>query len=164
MSGITKKRRTGIGWQEILAVLSHFFGLTIYCVCAKQPIEKKVLVVLTAFVIYGGLFTAAEIERVISEPVSRSSLPSQQAPSTEQAAKAILNQIESQYGFSRFIDTWGMGTYGLYIPEEAWYGLSPSQQQTLIDYAQSNSFEAILVGRLKGSNNMSIDRTVWERY
>lgn len=54
-----------------------------------------------------------------------------------------------------------MGTQGLFLPEEAWSNLSPSQKQVLIDYAEFKNFKGIVVGKLLGPNNIALDRTVW---
>lgn len=79
----------------------------------------------------------------------------------EPAAKELLSKIEQEYNYSRFIDTWGNGTQGLFLPEKAWANLSPEQKQILIDYAKFKSFKAIIVGEQKGKDNISLDRTVW---
>jgi GUN4-like/Caspase domain len=80
---------------------------------------------------------------------------------SDQAAQLILKDITQKYGFSRFVDTWGMGTQGLFLPEDAWKDLSYSQQKTLIDYVQSKKFKAIVIGKQLAPNNISLDCTVW---
>jgi hypothetical protein len=94
-------------------------------------------------------------------PSNNNSPASQQVVSSDQAAQSILKDITQKYGFSRFVDTWGMGKQGLFLPEEAWGNLSPSEQKILIDYAQSKQLTAIVVGKQLAPNNISLDRTVW---
>jgi hypothetical protein len=76
-------------------------------------------------------------------------------------AESILKGITNNYGFSRFIDTWGRGK-ALYIPSEAWNNLNDQQRNMLIDYSKKSGLNAIDIGRLKSSDNMYIDSTVWQ--
>ncbi len=97
---------------------------------------------------------------------TRSKLASSQPRKTqkselEQDALEIFYAIEQKYNFSRFIDIWGMGTQGLFLPEEAWDNLSSDQKEILIRYAQSEKLRAIIVGKQKEPNNIFLDRTVW---
>ncbi|MBD2073059.1 hypothetical protein H6F86_03985 [Phormidium sp. FACHB-592] len=86
-----------------------------------------------------------------------------QQQQSKQAAQPILNAIRKKYGYSRFIDTWGMGTQGLFLPDNAWTSLAENQKQVLIEYAQSRGLTAIVVGGQlpNDSNAISLDRTVW---
>lgn len=83
--------------------------------------------------------------------------------SNNRDAQSILNSITEIYGFSRFIDIWGMGTQGLFLPKAAWNNLSESDKQTLIKYARSRNLKAIIVGKQLSTNNISLDYTVWEK-
>lgn len=76
-------------------------------------------------------------------------------------ANIILRKITAKYGFSRFVDTWGMGTQGLFLPDSAWLELSDNEKQILINYAQSQRFRGIIVGEQKSANNILLDKAVW---
>jgi hypothetical protein len=73
------------------------------------------------------------------------------------------SEVTEKYGYSRFIDTWGMGTQGLFWPEDAWNDLSSDKKQVMVEYAQYCGLKAIVVGKQLSQNNISLDRTVWER-
>lgn len=78
-------------------------------------------------------------------------------------AQAVFDRVTEKYGYSRFIDTWGMGTQGLFLPEDAWNDLSSDKKQVMVEYAQYCGLKAIVVGKQLSQNNISLDRTVWER-
>jgi hypothetical protein len=106
---------------------------------------------------------------VATSPAMPSQLEQEASAALEQEAsaaidsktKTILENITKAYGFSRFIDTWGMGTQGLFLPEDAWKKLSESDKNTLIQYSKNKKFRGIVVGKLLSKNNISIDDTVW---
>jgi uncharacterized caspase-like protein len=115
-------------------------------------------------------FLAQRLENCSSQQLHEPALDTTQLPvatitepgvNSDQAAQLILKDITQKYGFSRFFDTWGVGTQGLFLPEDAWKDLSYSQQKTLIDYVQSKKFKAIVIGNQLAPNNISLDRTVW---
>jgi hypothetical protein len=76
-------------------------------------------------------------------------------------ANIVLEKITAKYGFSRFVDTWGMGTKGLFLPYPAWLELPENEKQILINYAQSQGFRGIIVGEQKSTNNIYLDKAVW---
>ncbi len=97
-----------------------------------------------------------------TEMESRQAKSQPEYQSSGRDAQAVLNEVAQKYRFSRFIDTWGAGK-GLFLPEDAWSNLSSSDQQTLVKYAESQRLTGILVGKQLAENNISVDRTVWER-
>lgn len=166
--------RNGIGWQEVIAVLLGGLGGIVYCLKAKQPISKKAVVLALACILNFVGTRAPEEKSTASSQSTQQSMTSshkpsdeskfsssEQAPSLEQEAQDLLAQVEQEYNFSRFVDTWGMGTQGLFLPEEAWNSFSSDQQKVLIGYAESRGFKAIIVGKLLGPNNIALDKTVW---
>lgn len=48
-SATNQKRRTGIGWQEVLAVMTGIFGGIVYAIFAKQGAKKKLSVFSLSF-------------------------------------------------------------------------------------------------------------------
>lgn len=109
-----------------------------------------------ALVISGLLYAG-----VTQKPAPSTSPTAVQAVNPDQEAQAILRQVTQKYSYSRFIETWGKGTQGLYLPEEAWNELASSQRNTLINYAQSKQLKAIIIGKQLAPNNIALDRTVW---
>lgn len=159
---VPQNLRTGISWQEIIAVLFGIVGGLIYFIATKQPKNKKVFVFVLASVLnFIGMLIPSPQPTAVSQPDAQSSSFAKPNYDPEKKAQALLDEISQKYNFSRFIDTWGMGTQGLFLPEEAWVNLSPDQQQILIKYAEYKKLKGIVVGRSLGNNNISLDRTVW---
>jgi len=154
--------RTGVGWQEIIAVLFGIVGGLIYFIATKQPKNKKVFVFVLASVLnFIGMLIPSPQPTATPQVETQSTSFAKSDYDPEKKAQALLDEISQRYNFSRFIDTWGMGTQGLFLPEEAWTDLSPDQQQTLIKYAESKKLKGIVVGKSLGNNTISLDRTVW---
>jgi hypothetical protein len=45
---VSNSSRTGISWQEVLAVLFGIWGGGVYCIFTKQPASKKAIVFLVS--------------------------------------------------------------------------------------------------------------------
>jgi hypothetical protein len=146
-----------IGIRRIAFIAGRMFS--------KLKREEKAVVVMVSFTVL--LVTISPHPAPSSSKASLGQLylktddATSDAMRLEQEVQSILVQIQQKYNFSRFIETWGVGTQGLYLPEEAWNQLSLEQRQVLIDYAQSKNLRGIVVGRQLGPNNIALDRTVW---
>lgn len=160
-----------ITWREVLAVLLTIPGGILYCVLSKKSATQKLIVLLLSSAVGTALavstppklFTSTSTQGNQTESKASPVLATSPSPpdTLEQRAQDILNQVTQNYGFSRFIDTWGTGAQGLFLPEKAWNNLSTEEQTTLIDYVQSKGVKAIVVGRQKSKDVISVDRTVW---
>jgi len=124
-----------------------------YALAASGQKSDKMDKVLSACIVKQTKIVVAQNKSTISKPSSNKNSPV--------TAKQILDEIKRKYNYSRFIDTWGNGTQGLFLPDEAWNNLSPSQKQVLIDLARTQNLRGIVVGRLLGVDNIALDRTVW---
>lgn len=141
-------------WDKYLAIKDGKF------VDNTEQIQKVAAIcgiVVVGFLLLGTFFNKSGS----TDSTPSSSSTSAQVVNSDKEAQAILDKVTQKYGYSRFIDTWGMGTQGLFLPEQAWNELSSSEHTTLITYAQSKKLTAIVVGKQLAPNNISLDRTVW---
>ena len=89
--------RTGIGWQEVIAVLLGVIGAAIYFSLTKQPTNKKIIVFSLACVLsLIGTFTPSEKPTVSSSPVVQSNPISQQNFNSKEDDLGLPNKSQEE--------------------------------------------------------------------
>ncbi len=157
VSGISPQNSSQQIWDKYLALQQGEF-------IDRTKETNLIVIILFGLVVFGVLRNTMwkNNPTASSAPVvTIHSTTPVQVTSSDQEAQSILSEIKQKYGFSHFVDTWGLGTKGLFLPETAWDNLSTGQQNVLINYAQSKNFKAIIIGAQLAPNNIALDRTVW---
>jgi hypothetical protein len=159
VSGISPQNSSQQVWDKYLALQQDRF-------IDRTKETNLIVIILFGLVVFGVLrntmWKPNPTSTASSTPVvTIHSTAPVQATISDQEVQSILSEITQKYGFSHFVDTWGLGTKGLFLPETAWNQLSPSQRNVLINYAQSKNFKAIIIGAQLAPNNIALDRTVW---
>lgn len=72
----------------------------------------------------------------------------------------LLGRVRTETGYSDTIGRWGEGS-GIFLPESFWESLGEEDKEFLKDYAKTANYTGIVVGELKPSGAMGLDRTVW---
>lgn len=87
---VSDSSRTGISWQEILAVVFGILGGGVYCIFTKQPASKKGIVFLASFLLWFAISALPSYEQA-SESESSPSQAESNSASTSTPSPAITD-------------------------------------------------------------------------
>jgi hypothetical protein len=137
-----------------------------------QNKTKTILALVIVFSLYGAsVYSKWQGERRAELEAAQQSMVNDEKAEAEAIRAAredemsprfleILGRVRSETGYSDTIGRWGEGS-GIFLPDSFWESLGEQDKAFLKDYAKTANYTGILVGELKPSGSISLDRTVW---
>jgi hypothetical protein len=137
-----------------------------------QNKTKTILAIAVVFSLYGASAYSnwqgerrAELEAVQQSVIDAEKAEAEAARAAREAEMSprfleLLGRVRTETGYSDTIGRLGEGS-GIFLPESFWEALGEQDKAFLKDYARTANYTGIVVGELKPSGAMGLDRTVW---
>jgi hypothetical protein len=122
-------------------------------------IASAVLCIVPSWLVYSRSSIAIPGKTKPSVQVLSTQSETESRTQLESSVQRIFNRVHNSYGYQPQISNWGRGT-GLFLPDAAWDRMDRGDRSILVEYMRSYGIWGIVVGRIKDTDTIYLDREV----